>query len=58
MNKLSDSSGEEYETEVWLAYSQDCKYISDPEHVKIMNEYDEVRKMLIPMIRHPDKWCA
>lgn len=58
VNKLSDSLGEEYETEVWLDYSRDCKYISNEIHDEIMNEYDEVRKMLISMINHPDKWCS
>jgi len=27
INKLTDSLGEENETEVWLDYSMDCKYI-------------------------------
>jgi four helix bundle protein len=58
VNKLTDSLGEEYETEVWLDYSRDCKYISNETHDNIMNEYDEVRKMLISMISHPDKWCS
>ena len=30
--KLSDSLGEEYETEVWLDYSKDCKYITELVH--------------------------
>lgn len=28
VSKLTDSLGEEYETEGWLDYSKDCKYIS------------------------------
>jgi four helix bundle protein len=57
-NKLTDSLGEEYETEVWLDYSRDCKYISSVIHTNIIAEYDEVRKMLISMISNPDKWCS
>ncbi len=56
-NKLTDSLGEENETEVWLDYSKDCKYITDAEHVNFMNEYLEVRKILISMINNLDKWC-
>jgi four helix bundle protein len=57
VSKLTDSLGEEYETECWLDYSKDCKYIQDETHEKISSEYDEVRKMLISMINNPEKWC-
>jgi len=57
VSKLTDSLGEEYETENWLDYSKDCQYISNEIHEKLLGEYDEVRKMLISMINHPDKWC-
>ena len=58
VNKLTDSLGEEYETEVWLDYSRDSKYIEPPKHDELMKGYDEVRKMLISMINNPDKWCS
>lgn len=57
VSKLVDSLGEEYETEVWLDYSKDCKYILNETHNIILSEYDEVRKMLIAMINNPEKWC-
>ena len=56
VNKLTDSLGEEYETEVWLDYSRDCNYITISSHSNFMNQYDEVRKMLISMLTHPEKW--
>ncbi len=56
INKLTDSLGEEYETEVWLDYSRDCGYISLSTHSDLMNKSDEVRKMLLSMINHPEKW--
>jgi four helix bundle protein len=58
VNKLTDSLGEEYETEDWLDYSKDCEYISKDEYEKILLGYDEVRKMLISMINNPDQWCV
>jgi four helix bundle protein len=58
VNKLTDSLGEEYETEVWLDYSRDIKYITPQKHSELMNEYDEVRKILITIINHPEKWCS
>jgi len=57
VNKLTDSLGEEFETEDWLDYSMDCKYISYDEHQQMISGYDEVRKMLISMINSPEKWC-
>jgi four helix bundle protein len=57
VNKLTDSLGEECETEVWLDYSRDCQYIDETTHIHLMNGYDEVRKMLISMINNPEKFC-
>ncbi|HZK08105.1 MAG TPA: four helix bundle protein [Bacteroidales bacterium] len=57
VSKLSDSLGEEYETEGWLDYSKDCGYIDAHLHFDLMNQYDEVRKMLISMINNPEKFC-
>jgi four helix bundle protein len=57
VNKLTDSLGEEFETEDWLDYSKDCKYISDAEYDQMISGYAEVRKMLISMINNPEKWC-
>jgi four helix bundle protein len=57
VSKLTDSLGEEYETECWLDYTKDCKYIQIDNHERILNEYDEVRKMLISIINNPEKWC-
>ncbi len=57
INKLTDSLGEKNETEVWLDYSRDCKYISIETHYELTEEYKEVGKMLVSMINNPDKWC-
>ena len=57
ISKLTDSLGEEFETETWLNYSRDCKYLSIEIHDKLYNGYEEVRKILISMINNPEKWC-
>jgi len=57
VSKLSDSLGEEYETEGWLDYSKDCQYIDVEIHSRLLEEYDEVRKMLISMINNPERFC-
>jgi four helix bundle protein len=58
VSKLTDSLGEEFETETWLEYSRDCKYITIEKHSELINGYDEIRKMLISIINSPDKWCS
>jgi four helix bundle protein len=58
VNKLTDSLGEENETETWIDYSLDCKYIDKDIHDQLLNEYNEVRKMLISIINNPEKWCS
>jgi len=45
ISKLTDSLGEEYETENWLDYSRDCKYINVETYKRLMEGYDEVRKI-------------
>ena len=58
VNKITDSLGEENETEVWLDYSKDCQYMLLETHRRLISEYLEVRKILISMINSPDKWCS
>jgi four helix bundle protein len=57
ISKLTDSLSEEYETEGWIDYGHDCGYISDEIHNNLLEQYSEIRKMLIAMIHSPDKWC-
>jgi len=57
VSKLTDALGEEYETENWLDYSRDCKFINLESYTKLMEGYNEVRKILISMINNPQKFC-
>lgn len=57
VNKLSDALGEEFETEVWLEMARDLNYIGNEELKEFMNQYEEVRKMLISMMQNPGKFC-
>ena len=38
LSKLSDSLGEEYETEVWLDFSRDCQYITLQAHTELIEK--------------------
>lgn len=57
VNKFADALGEENETEIWLDFSRDCGYITNEKHDYFLNEYEEVRKMLISMMNNPEKFC-
>lgn len=57
INKLTDSLGEEHETEDWLDYCFESNYIKEEELQHFNNGYDEVRRMIIAMINDPGKWC-
>ena len=56
VSKLSDSEGEAAETQVWLDYSLDCKYITDIQYNKIFQDYDNIIGKLVRMIQSPEKW--
>ena len=43
---LIDSVGSCDETKVWLKFSLDCKYIDEDRHNYLLEQYEEVGKML------------
>ena len=57
VNKLTDSAGETGETEVWIDFSFDHKYLDEEQRNKLLSKYNEVGKMLNSMIRQPEKFC-
>lgn len=56
VSKLSDSEGEVAETQVWLDYAFECKYIKSDSHEILMTKYNHVLGMLVNMANSPDKW--
>ena len=55
-NKLSDSDGEDTETQVWLRFVRDCEYLPADVCERLIEEYQEVGRMLGGMILHPEKF--
>lgn len=51
ISKLNDA-----ETQVWLDFSRDCKYITEEEYSTLTAKNDEVGKLLWYMINNPDKF--
>jgi four helix bundle protein len=57
VSKLTDSDGEQQETQHWIETSLDCEYISVELKNNLLNRYAQVGKMLNSMIEKADKFC-
>ena len=54
--KLSDSEGEAAETQVWLDFCKEHKYIDLETHKKLYKTYDQILGKLVTMAMQPEKW--
>ncbi|MBU2446890.1 MAG: four helix bundle protein [Bacteroidetes bacterium] len=55
-SKISDADGEASETIVWLDFATDCEYIKLEVSKKLVEQYEEIGKMLGSMADHPEKF--
>lgn len=55
-SKITDANEEGTETQVWLKFAMDCKYIIEGMRNKLNKEYEEVGRMLGSMADNPDKF--
>jgi four helix bundle protein len=56
VSKLSDSESEAAETQTWLDFSLNCKYITETEHHNLNETYDKILGKLVTMSLHPENW--
>jgi four helix bundle protein len=56
VNKLTDSDGENSETDTSLDFAKDCGYIGEEKHRQLKILCVEIGKMLGSMINKPDKF--
>src|SRR5215207_7334092 len=56
VSKLADSDGEATETQVWLDFARDCKYLPLDQYAELIKGYEEVGKMLGTMMSMPEKF--
>jgi four helix bundle protein len=56
ISKLSDSESEAAETQVWIEFSVRCGYLDRDRAAEIYKIYDEILRMIVAMITHPDQW--
>jgi four helix bundle protein len=54
--KLNDSEGEAAETQVWLEFAVECKYIDREAAAEVYRDYDAIIGMLVNMINQPENW--
>ena len=57
LRKLSDSDGEQAETQHWLDTALACKYLSQKDHARLMSQYRQIGRMLGKMITNPAPFC-
>ncbi|KAF2329767.1 four helix bundle protein [Flavobacterium ginsenosidimutans] len=55
-SKLTDSDGENSETQVWLEFALNCKYISNESYNELLSESIEIGKLLNYMLLYPEKF--
>jgi len=54
--KLTDASGENYETQAWLDAALDCGYFNKDVYEKYMAASEEVGMLLSYMNKHPERY--
>jgi four helix bundle protein len=57
VSKLSDSDGEQAETQHWLYTALACEYISADVHSSLLIQCKEIGRMLGSMMATPEKFC-
>ncbi|MDI5898194.1 four helix bundle protein [Flavobacterium yafengii] len=55
-SKLTDSDAENSETQVWMEFSLKCNYINESIYNELLNESNEVGKLINYMILNPQKF--
>lgn len=56
ISKLADSEGEAAETQTWLDYCLECKYIEKEIYDDLAEKYEFIIGKLVNMALHPEKW--
>ncbi len=56
ISKLTDSDAENSETQTWLQFSLACNYIEEKIVNKLINQSEEVGKLINYMILNPEKF--
>jgi len=55
---LSDSEGEAAETQVWLSFAVAFGYLDEMKIKELDEQYEQLGKQIITMIKSPEKWST
>lgn len=56
-SKLTDCDGENSETETWLDFAKDCRYLNEEIHNRMIQRNHRIGQMLGKMINNPETFC-
>lgn len=56
VSKLSDAEGEAAETQVWIEFGVKCNYLNRDAAATLYRTYEEILRMIVSMIAHPQPW--
>ena len=57
ISKLTDADMENYETQTWLNFALECKYISDENHSDLIEIAEEIGRLIEHMIKNPERYA-
>jgi four helix bundle protein len=57
VSKLSDSDGEQAETQHWIDTALACEYISSETRDQLFEKCKQIGRMLGSMMAHPERFC-
>ena len=58
VSKMTDSDMENSETQVWLDFALACEYIKQEEYINLLQQTEEIGKLLNHMISFPEKYVT
>jgi four helix bundle protein len=56
VSKLNDSECEAAETQVWIEFAVKCAYADRDRCAALYQTYDEILRIIVSMINHPESW--
>lgn len=57
VSKITDADGENQETQTWLLFARDCRYLNDADFDACISSSEEVGRLLGGMLAKPDSFC-
>ena len=58
ISKLTDADAENGETETWLDFALDCKYLSKQDHADLSQRCSEIGGMIGSMLKIASSFCS